>query len=241
MGLPYDKYASNDYLQHNPTWDIEDSPWKAVYVAKILRNVEFDIGTICEIGCGAGGVLAELRHSYPQVKLYGYDIAPDAARFWEKHEKSGISFQVGDFFVLNQKHYDVILLLDVIEHVADPFTFLFKLHGMAKYYVFHIPLDLSASSVVRERPLLNSRQEVGHINYFTKNLALSLLKECNFEIIKWQYSGAAFNSPQRTWKTRLASFPRRFLYVVNKDWGVRILGGETLFILAQDESPCDKN
>lgn len=234
MGSPLDKYISHDYLKANPTWDMEDSPWKANFVVQILHSCGITPSSICDIGCGAGGVLAELRRTYHDSALFGYDVAPDVTQLWYKHEKSNIKFQVGDFLVLNKKTYDVILLLDIIEHLADPFTFLSKLHGMAKYYVFHVPLDLSAISVVVEKPLINQRKNVGHINYFTKNLALSLLKECEFEIVKCQYSGAAFNSPKRTWKTRLVSLPRRLLYLLNKDWGTRILGGETLFVLAKD-------
>ena len=26
---PYEIYESGDYLASNPTWDLEDSPWKA--------------------------------------------------------------------------------------------------------------------------------------------------------------------------------------------------------------------
>jgi hypothetical protein len=52
---------------------------------------------------------------------------------------------------------EVLMMLDVIEHLADPHDFLSKLHGKAKYYVFHIPLDLSAVSVFRETPLLYVR------------------------------------------------------------------------------------
>lgn len=55
--------------------------------------------------------------------------------------------------------------------------------------------DLSALSVLREKPLLNQRHNVGHIHYFTRNLALSLLRECGYEVTLWHYSGAAFQSP----------------------------------------------
>jgi len=35
MALPNDKYMSDDYVEKNPSWDMEDSPWKAGYVHKI--------------------------------------------------------------------------------------------------------------------------------------------------------------------------------------------------------------
>ncbi len=233
MNSPEDRYIAPDYLRRNPTWHIEDSPWKASLVTKVLQSQGLVPGSICEVGTGAGGILAELRGSYPRAELFGYDIAPAAARFWGEHEKANIHFRLGDFFELNERTYDVVLALDVIEHVGDQFEFLSRLRGVADYHVFHIPLDLDATSVLLERPLLNKREKVGHVHYFTRNLALSLLRECDYDVVEWRYTGAAFDAPRRPLRTRLAAVPRRLLYALNKDWGVRALGGETLIVLAR--------
>jgi hypothetical protein len=233
LNSPEYRYISPDYLERNPTWHAEDSPWKAGLVTEVLQNQGLVPGSICEVGTGAGGILAELRRSYPRAELFGYDIAPDAARFWKDHEKANIHFRLGDFFELNERTYDVVLTLDVIEHVADLFAFLSRLRGAADHHVFHIPLDLSALSVLREKPLLEKREKVGHVHYFTKNLTLSLLRECDYDVVEWRYSGAAFNAPRRTLRKRLLAAPRRLFYALNKDWGVRALGGETLIVLAR--------
>ncbi len=240
MKQPSDKYLTNDYLKSNPTWDIEDSVWKSEFVVSILNSIEFTPGSICDVGCGAGGVLAALRGSYPYASFFGFDIAPDAARFWPQHKALNISFHVGDFLTLNSRQYDILLVLDVIEHLSDPFSFLINLQCFSTYYLFHFPLDMSAINVVREKPILRQRKIVGHIHYFTKNLALSLLNECGYNIIKWSYTGATFNSPQRTLKTILASVPRRLAYTLNKDLGARIFGGETLFVLARKQDRVDR-
>jgi SAM-dependent methyltransferase len=238
MTEPDQRYLTDDYVSQNPTWDMEDSPWKAALVSRILRSNGLVPTSICEVGCGAGSVLAELRTAYPEAKLYGYDIAPAAARFWPRHTASNIDFQVGDFATVNKRNYDALLLLDVIEHVRDPFAFLVGLRGSARYFVLHIPLDLSAISVVREEPILEVRRRVGHIHYYTKALALSLLEESGFKVIQWEYSGAAFNAPRRTWKSKVAAAPRWLAFRLNRDLGVRALGGETLVVLAvaQDAS-----
>jgi cyclopropane fatty-acyl-phospholipid synthase-like methyltransferase len=233
MPLPKEKYTSGDYLKNNPTWDMEDSPWKAEKVVELLSENCCNPKSICEIGCGAGGVLVELRRVFPHSELFGYEIARDASHFWSQHASANIHFEVGDFFELNNRSFDLLLLLDVIEHLENPFDFLNRLQAYASFFVFHIPLDLSATNVLRESPLLRSRSMVGHVHYFTKGLALSLLEECGYHVLQWSYSGAAFTSPQQTWKTKLASLPRRLAYSVNKDWGTRLFGGETLMALAQ--------
>jgi len=233
MALPSDKYASNEYLRDNPTWDLEDSPWKAKKVEELLAVTGYKPRSVCEVGCGAGGVLANLRSFFPDAELFGFDIAPNAAQFWSRHTLANIHFEVGDFLELNERRFDVLLLLDVIEHLENPFDFLSRLRKHADLFIFHVPLDLSAINILRESPLLRARTKVGHIQYFTKYLALALVNDCGYEVLKCHYTGAAFTSPKRNWKTRLAALPRRLACSVNKDFGVRVLGGETLMILAQ--------
>lgn len=236
MAHPALQYLTSEYLEHNPTWDVQDTPWKANLVAATLDRNRIKPASICEVGCGSGGCLAELRAKYPEVELSGFDIAPDAASFWKRYEGLNIHFEVGDVLQKATQKYDVLLMLDVIEHVADPHAFLAGLHGKASYYVFHIPLDLSAASVFRETPLLYVRDKVGHIHYFTKQLALSLLRESGYQIIDASYTGAAFTAPARSWKTLIARPLRRIIHaLLGKDRGVRLLGGETLIVLARHQ------
>jgi len=227
------RYTESDYLEHNPEWDRVDSPWKADRVVQLLGRFSNKPETICEVGCGAGAVLGSLKNHFPMAKFTGYDIAPDVGKFWAELRQAGVDLHVGDFFVLNEQSYDLILLLDVLEHVADPHQFLVNLKPFTNRIIIHFHLDLSAISVVREKPLLHVRRKVGHIHYFTKGLALELLDECGFDVIAHQYTGAAFNTPQAGVKTRLAQLPRRIVYALNKDIGVRLLGGETMMVLAK--------
>jgi SAM-dependent methyltransferase len=229
------RYCGADYLRKNPSWDSEDSPWKAGKVCDLLAAHGVRPESIVDIGCGAGNVLAELRHTFPAARLSGYDIAPDAERFWASHRASGIELSVGDFTTAPIRRYDLLLALDVLEHLQDPIAFLARIRGHAKHYVFHIPLDLSAASVLRETPLLHVRRKVGHVHYYTRGLALALLEDCGYRVVDARYTGAAFTAPQRGWKARLAQLPRRMAFALNQDWGARLLGGETLMVLATSE------
>lgn len=228
-----ERYTGHAYHEKNPTWDVEDSPWKAGLVHRMLSSHGIPAATVAEIGCGAGAVLAHLRRSLPDAELYGFDIAPALLQFWKQYERERITFTLGDFLSVNQKRYDVILLLDVLEHLANPFEFLARIRSAADHFVFHFPLDLSAVSVLRESPLLDVRRRVGHLHFFTKELALALLEESGYTVVRWEYTGATFTVPNRTLKTRLASAARMVAYAANKDAGVRLLGGETLIVLAR--------
>jgi cyclopropane fatty-acyl-phospholipid synthase-like methyltransferase len=229
-------YLDNEYLSHNPNWHREDAPWKANLVGTILRDHQIQPGTICEIGCGSGDVLRCLRESFPLVRFFGFDISPGLRRFWvdEQNQKnSEVTFTLGNFHEININRYDVLLMLDVFEHVRDPLTFLEESRAHALKFVFHIPLDLSALGVARKAPLLTAHRSVGHLNFYTKDLALETLTDCGYKIIEWRYTGASLNSPNRTWRSRLAAIPRKLFHWIDRDTGVRLLGGETLLVLAE--------
>ena len=235
MSLPFKAYESGEYLVKNPTWDIEDSEWKAAEILKILNRNKLFPKKIVEVGCGAGGILVSLQNARPKVKYSGYEIASSAEKFWGKYKDRDITFKVEDFLHAKTPHFDILLMLDVIEHLPNLFDFLTALKGRSNYYIFHIPLDLSAISVLREMPLLKVRKKVGHIHYFTKGLALALLDECNFDVLDWHYTGASFSAPQVNWKTKLANLPRRLVCAINRDVGIRLLGGDTLIVLAKEK------
>lgn len=228
-------YTDGSYLAKNPEWDRIDSPWKASKVFSVLSKNKIQPSTICEIGCGSGDILVNLKKNWPLVNMTGYDISPQTSNFWTQHNdaKEGIEFYLGDFHEINKFKYDVILMLDVFEHVRDPYSFLENSKQYASYFVFHIPLDLSAISVARGYPIINNRRKVGHLNFYTKDLALEILTDTGYTIIDWNYTGASLNSPKRSLKTRIFAWPRRLAYLLNKDLGVRLLGGETLLVLAK--------
>ena len=224
------RYLDGTYLAHNPDWDCSDAPWKAARVAEILKRNGISPTSICDVGCGSGHVLAELRRSFQAARLVGFDISPQLAAIWGRH--TGLELRVGDFLQAPER-FDVLMLLDVFEHVRDPFSLLEAARAKASHFVFHIPLDLSALSVARGTPLMQVRRTVGHLHFYTKDLALETLADCGYSIVEWRYTEAyASLVTHRTWKTRLAHMPRRLLASINRDAAARVLGGETLIVLA---------
>ena len=57
------RYLGGEYLRENPTWDSEDSPWKAYLVQSVLQANMVIANSIVDVGCGAVAVLGELRRS----------------------------------------------------------------------------------------------------------------------------------------------------------------------------------
>ncbi|MDD5135442.1 MAG: class I SAM-dependent methyltransferase [Phycisphaerae bacterium] len=228
-----DRYKDGTYISDNPDWDRHDASWKAGLVRNVLQKFSIEPKSVCDVGCGAGDMLLHLKQAYPDCDFTGYDISPQLSPFWDEHRREGIHFHCGDIIQLNRRYYDCILLMDVIEHLSDPFSFLDALRSMARYFIFHFPLDLSAFTVMRKKPLLYARHKVGHIHYFTKELALDLLQGSAYCVMHHSYTNAYSQDPRRSLLTRLTALPRHLVSLLDKDFGTRLLGGETLIVLAE--------
>ena len=209
-------YEDGAYLEKNPTWHEEDSPWKAKQIAKILKKNNIVPSRICEIGCGAGHILNCLANEYGEdVVFSGYDISPQAFDICRKKEKPNLHFFLKDLLDEEAIEFDVVMAIDVFEHVENYFGFLRKLNKKGTYKIFHIPLDLSVQSVLRGTPILKVRQSIGHIHYFTKETALATLKDTGYEVLDYFYTSGSLELPNRGWKASTTVFSLKEIHTTN--------------------------
>ena len=227
-----DMYRSGEYLEHNPTWDAEDSAWKAGHILRILQDHGVTPRKICEVGCGAGEILRQLQSRMPpECEFWGYEISPQAHELAKTRQNDRMHFLLGDFLEAKGE-YDLIILADVIEHLEDYFGFLRAIHVRSTYKVLHIPLDMSVQMVLRREPIERVRRDVGHLHYFSKDTALSVLTDSGYRVLDWRYTPSVVELP-KSWMSRLSRWPRRAGFRLHPDLAVRILGGYSLLVLAE--------
>ena len=230
-----DIYTGDAYLKNKPTWDDEGSGWKAGIIHSILQSNGIHCQTMVEIGCGAGGILKELSTLNPSIKeLKGYDISPHAIALAKEKQDEKISFFNIDFVNSHEPGADVLLLIDVIEHIDDYYGFLNKIRDKSKYVLFHIPLDLSCRNILKPQTIFLQRKLVGHIHYFTKEIAEWTLNDTGFEIMDWVYTKPMLDiEPPKTFKESIKKVLRNFSFAINKDWSAKMWGGYSMLILAK--------
>jgi 2-polyprenyl-3-methyl-5-hydroxy-6-metoxy-1,4-benzoquinol methylase len=130
----------------------EDSPYKAAKIFQILEqnNLQLKIKSVADIGCGAGLIMDELskKDEFKGVVFSGYDMNPRAIALAQRVcENKEIAFYAEDLLAeANQQYFDLLLVIDVIEHVPDYMGFAEKCSNKARYVIYHIPLDISVSS-----------------------------------------------------------------------------------------------
>ncbi len=229
-----DKYTAGEYFKNNPTWHEEDSPWKAKQIHKMLLKNHLSPKRIGEVGCGAGEILNQLHLVLPETTSFaGFEISPQAHEISKKKTKERLKFHMDDFLHQPDNSFDLLLAIDVFEHIEDYYTFLRQIHQKASYVIFHIPLDLSVQRVLLSKPILKRRKEVGHIHYFTKETALATLEDTGYEIIDHFYTSSSLDLPTTSWVYKLGKIPLRISGFINKDMTARILGGYSLLVLVR--------
>jgi ubiquinone/menaquinone biosynthesis C-methylase UbiE len=184
-----------------------------------------------------------------QCSCWGYDISPQAFERSERLASERLHFKVADIRQEPDAHFDLLLLMDVLEHVEDYFTFLRELQPKADYKIIHIPLDISVRSVLLGQ-LRDFRAAYGHLHYFTKEIALEMLKDAGYEVIDHVYTWQR-NSLRYVWNEnkqnprklarRLAGFtvrtilavPSRVFFAIHQDLAARVMGRWRLLVLAR--------
>ena len=230
-------YTSGQYLESTESWHSEDSAWKAAQISKIIDTNKLEFSSVAEIGCGVGAILSELSNYFKDsaVSFSGFDISPQAIELAKKHETDNVKFKNEDILLeeFNQK-FDILLMIDVFEHVPDYMGFLEESKDLAKYKVFHIPLDLHVSSVMRNS-FIRGRYTIGHLHYFTAESALAALKDTGYEVKDYCYTNAAVDLfwTHPSLKKAVANIPRWVLSKINVSLSARILGGYSLLVLAE--------
>lgn len=151
---------------------------------KIIAGIFFQ--TLCDVGCGEGSLILELKKEYPQKKFFGFDLSHQAVSFARKQAP------FADFFVADiqkkalNKKFDLLIASEILEHLPSDFDALKNMRKMAKKYLLIYTL------IGRMRKF---EKKVGHVrNYQEKNL-IKKLEKAGFKIKKIVNWGWPFYSP----------------------------------------------
>lgn len=156
----------------------------ASFVARLERLIG-GTGTLLEVGCAAGWILKAAQDRGWQVR--GIEAAPKFQRF--ARDQLGLPVDLGsieDVDPTGLGTFDVILMLDVLEHVLDPVDALSKLRALSKagtYLVFTVPkID---SFFARLYGLRWRQIVVSHLYYWTPTSMEIALKRSGFRPIEF--------------------------------------------------------
>src|SRR5437870_3798894 len=95
--------------------------------------------------------LSRFNRSSPEAILWGYDISPQAIELAKNRANERLHSHLGDFSDVKNDYFELILVLDVIEHLQDYFGFLCDLKEKGRHKISHSPGSSGANSRAQTR------------------------------------------------------------------------------------------
>jgi len=178
-------YQSDEYLRRFPDAFREDTAWKLSKIRPLLDLWVLGLPagqrqvSVLEVGGGAGLVLrgaAEYlrdRHGLAVAKQ-ALELSPGMLALQRENNPDLVGAYQEDIArtSLGDKGIDLVLLIDVLEHLSDPAGALAELRRIGRYVLFKVPLE--AHWATRLSNVLNRGQTrrrlaqgLGHVNLYT--------------------------------------------------------------------------
>lgn len=194
------KYYEEEYLGLNPTLHREDSLFKISEIMQLFKKNKISSEvSIVEMGCGSGrigAVIAEINHSVvvrcdiSKSILYG-------AQKGNKFNSLAVVQSDCEQAPFKDNSVDVVLLIDVIEHLKNPETCIAESARITKKYVIiRTPLeDCLYHNMKKSKAAWASewKEHCGHIWKFNQPLLEKFLSQNNLRVVEAKLSKLPFS------------------------------------------------
>ncbi|SFB66784.1 Methyltransferase domain-containing protein [Polaromonas sp. OV174] len=179
-------------------------------------------GRVLEIGCGSGATLGWLRRDHRASSTVGVEISEAAAQCARAHadEVHCLDFERVELPVANSR-FDVILCLDVLEHMVNPWLVIDRLVSRylapggtlivslpnVRHYSVVLPLLFQGRWDYQDAGLLDRT----HLRFFTRDTAVGLLSHSLLGAVHCTATGFDWPSRKGIFNTLTAGVFREFL------------------------------
>jgi ubiquinone/menaquinone biosynthesis C-methylase UbiE len=169
-GNTYDKYASSNPIERR----LMSGFFRALDAALPAEAP----GSILEVGVGEGEVGARVRARYPRARFVGIDLPDeDLAAHWGKQGLSGAFADIARL-PFPDGAFDLVLGIEVLEHVPDPLAALEEVSRLATgHLVVSVPREpiWRIANMARGKYLGDLGNTPGHVNHWSKRAFAELV------------------------------------------------------------------
>ena len=191
-------FEGYDHQYYETNWSIYPNYPLFNFISNYI-NKFCPSGSVLDIGSGRGDFLAHLQKTNSKLSLTGIDLSSPPPSI------DGICFIEGDFFdTAFSQTYDAIVVLAVIEHIADVQSFVKKIYQICKpngyifimtmndqSYLYKIARMLKGIGLSNPFERLYSRH---HLNHFNTASLKRLLVDQEFFIVDLHHHNTSIRS-----------------------------------------------
>lgn len=152
------------------------------FFRKLEKCMPQDVETVAEIGCGEGFSTERFAKLFHNKIFSASDVTLALVeRAAERNKNSGVIFSVESVYSMQRhtKSVDLLLLIEVLEHLEDYKRALEELQRVSKKYVLvTVPWEpwWRFANMIRGTYLKSLGNTPGHINHWNKKRLRNLLK-----------------------------------------------------------------
>jgi len=153
---------------------------KAAHARALCARAGLEPGSLVEIGCGDGALLAELRGLAPV--LDGFELSAPAAEMARRHvpEARRVEPYDGARVPAGDGEYDLAVLSHVLEHVPEPAPLLAEAARVARWVLVEVPLEANRSAARPGKRAEAAR--IGHLHAFDRAAVRELIAGAGLEV-----------------------------------------------------------
>lgn len=150
-------------------------------------------GTVLDIGCGGGGTGKLIKQKFPSSRVIGIELNPHAAEHARQYLDQVICEDIDTLDLTQQigsTRVDAVLLLDVLEHLYNPWKALVRVRGWldeGTRVLASVPnirnlanLDQLAAGHWTYGP--NGVLDITHVRFFTRESLRQLFEETGYHV-----------------------------------------------------------
>jgi SAM-dependent methyltransferase len=173
--------------QHNVHYEGEysekDLLWRRLGAMDKVSNLTStlsgrEVGTVLEVGCGTGSVLAEMARRNVGLSYAGVDIANPESHRDPGAERLDLREYDGNQLPFDDASFDLVVASHVVEHVPDPRRFICEMARVSsKYLYIEVPCEIL---VRNSKKSIERALSIGHINGYTPEYFMILLQSSGF-------------------------------------------------------------
>ncbi len=182
--------------------------------SEILPLLPAHIDRLIDVGCGTGETAAHLKQTKTASWVCGIESSPAVAAIARERLDEVLETDIEKLELpYARESIDVILVLDVLEHLVQPWDVVKKLQAYLKpgaymiasipnvrNYSVTIPLLFKGDWQYRESDILDAT----HLRFFTKKTAIELMTMSGLELVDVGHTGLRPWSP--TWIFNIFTF-----------------------------------